>query len=811
MTMAELWSSVGDHVTVETLPIVPDDKEGAETEWDDDGHAVRGARLRSEYTPNGACSPRSVHSGGTPTKACTENSDGASELSNVDDEEDVRHHQQQSHGDFDAIATRHSLEEQMYWDLGVAVALKELKTLQLREQRDYHEGQHGPDCSHTHAFRRHRGGGAARMNFDGLADTAELARPRSFIVNPHSRWRIRWNSFVTCVIVYSSFLLPLFSCRLCSETSFWIVMNCLAELMFMCDVLMHFITAYDDELRDIVVTQPSHVAKRYMRGWFVCDIIGAVPLDRIVAATALAEGDEGMGSTARMLRMLKLVRALRLLIPRKGGTHHIIYNRRSPSFDSLLKIGLALMLLWHWTACLYYDMSLGTEQMILDRNITMAESMTAGYTRSYATVRLNSTHATVVEYNTIYYPSESPWRMPITLLQTPFLTRYLYCLSWAIGITCQLDYPAPNTLPEMLFSNVIVIIGFVSVATMIGSATNAIADLQAHRTDTVTRLQRVAGYLTYKKIGDPLRSRILSYYSFLYSSMNMLDENTVLDGLPRALRLQMDLLVYEPIFVQLPIFWMCSTEELLYLVQRLKPCMAMPGEALCREGKMGVGLFLLMKGAVETASTTMASVTLMAVAAFGEKALRRKPSGATVRAMRFCELAVMLCEDFAVVEALNPQLHRYINNYIIDREKTLLDPQMHRQSQVLRGAVVAQHRTSEAWRRACWGTTLDGACAKRHNHRASRDGGAEGALGRSHGEASDEEEKPDAWKELLSATSGGTHSKLARKLCNADEQMAMRAIARVEEQADGAGARTGVAGVEAGAPHATNTRSNITC
>ena len=97
----------------------------------------------------------------------------------------------------------------------------------------------------------------------------------------------------------------------------------------------------------------------------------------------------------------------------------------------------------------------------------------------------------------------------------------------------------------------------------------------------------------------------------------------------------------------------------------------MPGEALTREGKMGVGLFLLMKGAVRTSSTVMPAITLAAVAAFGERALRNQPSGATVRALRFCQLTILLRNDFEMVERLNPKLRAYIDEYIDERDKRI--------------------------------------------------------------------------------------------------------------------------------------------
>ena len=69
-------------------------------------------------------------------------------------------------------------------------------------------------------------------------------------------------------------------------------------------------------------------------------------------------------------------------------------------------------------------------------------------------------------------------------------------------------------------------------------------------------------------------------------------------GLPRSLKLQLELAVHAPIFVRLPLFRLCSPAEILQLVQRLTPALAMPGEAIVKEGEDNLGLFFLMRGAV---------------------------------------------------------------------------------------------------------------------------------------------------------------------------------------------------------------------
>jgi len=112
-------------------------------------------------------------------------------------------------------------------------------------------------------------------------------------------------------------------------------------------------------------------------------------------------------------------------------------------------------------------------------------------------------------------------------------------------------------------------------------------------------------------------------------------------GLPRSLKLQLELAVHAPIFVRLPLFRLCSPAEILQLVQRLTPALAMPGEAIVKEGEDNLGLFFLMRGAVAVERRGRRVATMFATAAFGEQALLggAEPTSSVV-ALRFCEITV---------------------------------------------------------------------------------------------------------------------------------------------------------------------------
>ena len=91
-------------------------------------------------------------------------------------------------------------------------------------------------------------------------------------------------------------------------------------------------------------------------------------------------------------------------------------------------------------------------------------------------------------------------------------------------------------------------------------------------------------------------------------------------------------------------------------------------------------------------------VVLLAVAAFGETALRsEEPSNVSVRALRFCETSVLLREDWEVIEAINPQIRLWLDIYIMERDRKLMDKQVQIQSQQTKAATIRCGGSYKEW------------------------------------------------------------------------------------------------------------------
>lgn len=552
-----------------------------------------------------------------------------------------------------------------------------------------------------------------RALFEGLANTAEMSRDRWYILQPNSTPRHVWANIVAFATTVTAILSPLLACRvLDASNAYTDAVEGLVDAIFLLDLVIQSFTAYQDQERDIVVTSPKHIRLRYLKGWFAMDALAALPVDWFLRHQ-INETTGSSGTSA--WRLLKILRAYHLFS--ENDVHINLGDTAvNPAIVSLFKLTMMLTLFWHVTACLYSLLSLSTlyalqvdpdptdqvldilssrvlqllgrSQYLMqgghDQNLTVT-AITNASTNAATTGEDAPSFVTgmIIEFD------ENVWHMPEEVWVYGPFARYLYAMSWAIAVTCQTTRPVPNNFLQLIMSDVVMVSGLFLMTIIIGAATAAIAEMQAQRSETTRLLQRIAQYMRNKRLPRDLRRRVLSFYQFHQSSMNILENEDVLVGLPRAMRMQINLLMHKPVFVKLPLFWLCTEEEMLLIVQRLRPCLIMPGEMMLKEGTIGAGLFLLMKGAVETTSNRELLVVLLAVAAFGEAALQsEEASTVTIRALRFCETSLLVRDDWMVIERLNPRIRTWLDIYINERDRKIRDPKVKNQSQQTKNATI---------------------------------------------------------------------------------------------------------------------------
>ena len=80
---------------------------------------------------------------------------------------------------------------------------------------------------------------------------------------------------------------------------------------FRSDILLNFRTTFVNKKGEVVSGARS-IAFHYMRGWFLLDLIAAIPFD-LLYASEISELDEGSFTSIHLLKLTRLLRLARLL------------------------------------------------------------------------------------------------------------------------------------------------------------------------------------------------------------------------------------------------------------------------------------------------------------------------------------------------------------------------------------------------------------------------------------------------------------------------------------------------------------------
>ena len=54
----------------------------------------------------------------------------------------------------------------------------------------------------------------------------------------------------------------------------------MVDIMFVCDIIINFRTTYVNK-NDEVVSNPKKIATHYLKGWFLIDLVAAIPFDAL--------------------------------------------------------------------------------------------------------------------------------------------------------------------------------------------------------------------------------------------------------------------------------------------------------------------------------------------------------------------------------------------------------------------------------------------------------------------------------------------------------------------------------------------------
>ena len=162
-----------------------------------------------------------------------------------------------------------------------------------------------------------------------------------------------WQLYLLLMLLLACFLLPLDAAfQLAADgSSFWLYAA--LDATFLADLVVNFRTAYIDRrgvgLSMRLVSKPTLIAQRYLRGNFWADLLRAVPFDAIFRAASVER--RWWVDVLKLVGLLRLTKLPRVL--RSTDGYQRLRLRVSSAALQLLESIVGLTFLMHLLACLY--------------------------------------------------------------------------------------------------------------------------------------------------------------------------------------------------------------------------------------------------------------------------------------------------------------------------------------------------------------------------------------------------------------------------------------------------------------------------
>ncbi|CAE7776515.1 AKT1, partial [Symbiodinium microadriaticum] len=180
-----------------------------------------------------------------------------------------------------------------------------------------------------------------------------------WVINPQCSRKLLFDLVVGLFVMLSAIALPYRLGFGIPSTTAWSAVDGVTEVLFFIDLIVAFFTAYEQS--DYVLnTVHKNMARRYLKSWFLVDLVSTIPLYR------LSEHGDGamvlrllrtlkMGKMLRLFRLLRLARLVKLI-----RTVNVETSKLNSDFvafeDVFTRIGKLIAFLafvTHLTACFW--------------------------------------------------------------------------------------------------------------------------------------------------------------------------------------------------------------------------------------------------------------------------------------------------------------------------------------------------------------------------------------------------------------------------------------------------------------------------
>ncbi|XP_018792619.1 PREDICTED: cyclic nucleotide-gated cation channel subunit A [Bactrocera latifrons] len=397
-------------------------------------------------------------------------------------------------------------------------------------------------------------------------------------VNPTLQSHYRWLGIVSLAVLYNIIFVvgrSVFWEINHRAPTVWYFLDYLCDCIYLVDTLVHMHEGYLDQ--GLLVRDAYKLRRHYFhtKGWSI-DVLSMLPTDLAYIWWSPSSCSAGGLPCPVIVRLNRLLRAPRLwewFDRTETATGY-------PNAFRICKVVLAILVLIHWNACMYF-----------------AISYYLGFGSDNWVYNLNGPRNSTLQ------------------------RQYIYSFYWStLTLTTIGETPTPENDAEYLFVVADFLAGVLIFATIVGNIGSMISNMNVARVEFQNRMDGVKQYMAFRKVGHELEARVIRWFAYTWSQSGALDEERVLAALPDKLKAEIAIQVHMDTLKQVRIFHDCEPGLLEALVLKLKLQVFSPGDYICRKGDVGKEMYIVKRGKLSVVADDGVTVfaTLGAGSVFGE-------------------------------------------------------------------------------------------------------------------------------------------------------------------------------------------------
>jgi potassium voltage-gated channel Eag-related subfamily H protein 7 len=510
------------------------------------------------------------------------------------------------------------------------------------------------------------------------------------VFHPNSKCIRIWDTFICTALIFTALVTPFEIAMLDTKLNLLFGLNRIFDCVFLCDVYVSIQLAFFDRDKGNWVMDPRKCAVKYLKGWFLMDIVSLIPWDVIafVMEKGGSGGDMGKVRVLRLLKILKITKLARIVKAAKIFKQIATHFMMSSTTKQLIKYLFMIILCTHWIACGWSFLPKSIDvPVLIDAvdavnhtdtvfRILKGNSASSGSTESkpYDSGENFCTRNAAEEcISWIKRFEEQTTHEPLSNLDV-----YALSLEYSLSIMC-MGYGTitPLTSTERWYSIFCLLFAGSLYAYVVGGICAAVASEDPAVSQYKENMDMLMVFLEHNKMPDALRIRAYEYFEFCRTLLQHKCHVQVLEHMAPSLRAEIASRIHGKWISSVPFLNPEVKHERSSLVMSI--CVALepeafpPNELLYMRGERCSAMYIVQRGLLaKSGGGNGARVSVLNHPSFfGEESLclflrnQGQQRRTTVKALSYVNSAKLETESLMEIIAARPSLFKETRRLVI--------------------------------------------------------------------------------------------------------------------------------------------------